>query len=91
MNDVKDFFTAALPWICMGLLLAIFFAKSSRKKKGKESKENYGTEGMALGMCFGTAIVGVDAHKPEHMLDVERYLRARAYLESLNVKVIEEL
>ena len=56
MNDVKDFFTAALPWICMGLLLAIFFAKSSRKKKGKESKENYGTEGMALGMCFGTAI-----------------------------------
>ena len=41
---------------------------------------------------FGcAAIVGVDAHKPEHMLDVERYLRARAYLESLNVKVIEEL
>ena len=38
-----------------------------------------------------TAIVGVDAHKPEHMLDVERYRRAREYLEALNIKVIEEL
>lgn len=38
-----------------------------------------------------TAIVGVDAHKPEHMLDVERYKRAREYLESLNMKVIETI
>lgn len=29
-NDMKDFFTAALPWLCTGLLLAVFFAKSSR-------------------------------------------------------------
>ena len=55
---VLDFFQAALPWICMGLLLAIFFAQSARKKKKKENKknENYSTEGMALGMCFGIAI-----------------------------------
>ncbi len=54
MKDVMDFLTAALPWICMGLLLAIFFAQSTRKKNKKN--DNYGTEGMALGMCFGVAI-----------------------------------
>ena len=56
MKDVMDFLSAALPWISIGLLLAIFFAQSARKKKGDETKENYATEGMALGMCFGTAI-----------------------------------
>ena len=56
MKDMMDFLLAALPWLCIGLLLAIFFARSARKKKGDETKENYATEGMALGMCFGTAI-----------------------------------
>ena len=54
MKELMDFISAALPWICMGLLLAIFFAQSARKKK--DDKKNYGTEGLALGMCFGTAI-----------------------------------
>ena len=56
MNDVMDFLSAALPWICMGLLLAIFFAQSSRRKKNTKVKETYSSEGIALGMCFGTAI-----------------------------------
>ena len=56
MKNVMDFLSAALPWISIGLLLAIFFVRSARKKKGDKTKENYGTEGMALGMCFGTAI-----------------------------------
>lgn len=56
MEEVMSFLTAALPWVCMGLLLAIFFAKSARKKKDNQMKENYSTEGMALGMCFGVAI-----------------------------------
>lgn len=30
MKDFFDFFTAALPWLCTGLLLAVFFAKSFR-------------------------------------------------------------
>ncbi len=54
MKNVMDFLSAALPWICIGLLLAIFFAQSERRKKDKS--ENYGTEGLALGMCFGVAI-----------------------------------
>ena len=53
---VMDFLSAALPWICIGLLLAIFFAQGARKKKDNKKQENYSTEGMALGMCFGTAI-----------------------------------
>ena len=56
MKDIMDFLSAALPWICIGLLLAIFFAQSARKEKNNKKNENYGTEGMALGMCFGTAI-----------------------------------
>ena len=56
MKNVMDFLSAALPWICIGLLLAIFFVKGTRKKKDNKKKENYGTEGMALGMCFGVAI-----------------------------------
>ena len=56
MKNFTDFLSAALPWICIGLLLAIFFAKSTGKKKDHKNKENYSTEGMALGMCFGTAI-----------------------------------
>lgn len=54
MKNVMDFLSAALPWITIGLLLAIFFAQNARRKKDK--KENFGTEGLALGMCFGTAI-----------------------------------
>lgn len=56
MKDVIDFLSAALPWLCMGLLLAVFFARSSQKKKDNEKKDNYGTEGMCFGMCFGTAL-----------------------------------
>lgn len=56
MKNVTDFLSAALPWISMGLLLALFFAQSALKKNGNKKKENYGTEGLALGMCFGVAI-----------------------------------
>ena len=56
MAAVLDFLRAALPWIVMGLLLAVFFARSSGKEKKEETPDNYGTTGMCLGMCFGTAI-----------------------------------
>lgn len=38
-----------------------------------------------------TAIIGVDAHDPQQLLDVERYQRAQAFLESLQMKVIDIL
>ena len=54
MENVFDFLRAALPWMVMGLLLAVFFARSARKKE--EQTADYGTECMCLGMCLGTAI-----------------------------------
>ena len=54
MEAVFDFFRAALPWIGMGLLLAVYFSGSVKNKE--DQSENYGTEGLCLGRCFGTAI-----------------------------------
>ena len=56
MEEVFDFLRAALPWIAVGLLLAVLFARGARKKKKEEQTGDYGTEGMCLGMCLGTAI-----------------------------------
>ena len=56
MEDVFDFLRAALPWVAMGLLLAVLFARSAGKEKKEETPDNYGTTGMCLGMFFGTAI-----------------------------------
>lgn len=56
MGNVIDFLRAAMPWVAMGLLLAVFAAISAGRKKKEKESDNYGTEGMCLGMCFGTAI-----------------------------------
>lgn len=56
MEDIVDFVRAAMPWVAMGLLLAIFCARNAGKKKSEKPTDNYGTEGMCIGMCFGTAI-----------------------------------
>ena len=54
MENVFDFLRTAMPWIAIGLLLAVFFVRGAKKKK--EQTGDYGTEGMCLGMCLGTAI-----------------------------------
>ena len=56
MDNVLAFLRAALPWVVMGLLLAVFFARNTGSKKKEKESDDYGTEGMCLGMCFGTAI-----------------------------------
>ena len=56
MDKFHDFMSAALPWIAMGLLLAVFFARIPHGKKKGAKEEDYGAEGMALGMCFGVAL-----------------------------------
>lgn len=56
MKTAFDFIRAALPWIAIGLLLAVFLARSVKGKKQEEQIGDYGTEGMCLGMCLGTAI-----------------------------------
>ena len=54
---MKDFILAALPWVAIGLCLAIFFARNKKNNKDvKKTVENYGTEGMSVGMCIGVAL-----------------------------------
>lgn len=56
MQNGFDFLHAALPWIAMGLLLAIFSARNASVKKKSQKNGDYGTEGLCLGLCFGSAI-----------------------------------
>ena len=56
---MKAFMMAALPWICIGIAVALFAANHGAVKKAKDSDKEYGnymTEGMCLGMCMGTAL-----------------------------------
>lgn len=52
MKNITLFIHTALPWICIGLLLALFFVN----QKNNKPKENYGSEGMLLGMSMGCAL-----------------------------------
>ncbi len=56
MEHFIAFIGAALPWIAMGLLLAMFFARSAGHRNGKEKLEVYRDEGIAFGMCLGIAL-----------------------------------
>lgn len=47
---MKDFIISALPFIVIGLCLAIICANF------KKNRNTYCSEGMCIGMCFGVAI-----------------------------------
>ena len=58
---MKEFILAALPWICIGIAVALFAANHSAVKKAKDAEKEYGNymaEGMCFGMCVGTALGG---------------------------------
>jgi hypothetical protein len=54
---MKEFAAAALPWIILGIAIAVLAVKvNKRKNDGTEEDETKGdcmSEGMCLGMCFG--------------------------------------
>ncbi|MBO4522422.1 MAG: hypothetical protein J5703_04475 [Methanomicrobium sp.] len=54
MNDIYEFTGAALPWIAIALMLAVFFARCAALKKNGDGE--YDSESMSLGMCFGVAL-----------------------------------
>lgn len=62
MEAVLDFLLAALPWLTIGLVLAVFFARSARnarngkKETDEKPKDDYGILGMCLGMSIGSAL-----------------------------------
>ena len=45
---------AALPWIIIGIAVAVILAFRSHKKD--DEPQNCMTEGMCIGMCLGVAI-----------------------------------
>ena len=51
---MKDFIFAALPFVVVGVCLALLAANHNRIKDSEE--KTYMTEGMCLGMCFGVAL-----------------------------------
>lgn len=54
MDDLFAFVRAALPWVLMGLALAIFFAR--RRNPPQRKGGDRGPEGMCIGMCLGSAL-----------------------------------
>lgn len=69
-HEMTDFLLAALPWVIIGIAIAIIAANFGRKKRklntkeqenldeenlpNKDDKGNYMSVGMCLGMCIGT-------------------------------------
>lgn len=51
---MKDFIFAALPFVVVGICLALLAANQKRIKESEE--KNHMTEGMCIGMCFGVAL-----------------------------------
>lgn len=47
---MKDFILAALPFIIVGLCLAVILANGDHKQN------NYSAEGMCIGMCLGSSL-----------------------------------
>lgn len=70
METVLDFIMAALPWLAIGLMLAIFAVRKNSRKNNPEKEDNYGSEGMALGMCFGTAIASATKQDIGHGISI---------------------
>ena len=46
---MRDFVMAALPWVVIGLAVAVFMANCAQKEDSAKSK----THGMAIGMSVG--------------------------------------
>ena len=69
---MADFLLAALPWVVMGIAVAVMLVNFNRKKselniekqkgtdeensKSTEGENDYMSVGMCLGMCFGSVL-----------------------------------
>lgn len=51
-----EFFRAAMPWVAVGIVLAVLAAKGANRKKDDKSRDNYGTEGMCIGTALGSSL-----------------------------------
>ena len=56
MSSIYVFAGAAMPWIALGLLMAVFCVRASSRKMTQKKKGDYSSERMSIGMCFGVAM-----------------------------------
>lgn len=52
---MKEFMLAALPWICIGIGIALCMVNHATLKKAKEEGDDYDNY-MGIGMCFGMCV-----------------------------------
>lgn len=50
---MKDFAMAALPWVCIGIAIALCAANAGGQK---EEQGSFMVEGMCFGMCVGLSL-----------------------------------
>ena len=53
---MKDFILASLPWIIIGISVAIIIVNNNKLKTKKTSKETYISEGLCLRMSLGVLL-----------------------------------
>ena len=54
---MKEFMMAALPWVVIGLALAVLCAAGIKRRSAQEAQgRNCMEEGMCIGMCVGCAL-----------------------------------
>ena len=65
---MKEFISAALPWVAIGLAIAIILTNAVKRTKSRDennedqaakdqkSAENHMTDGLCIGMCMGVAL-----------------------------------
>ena len=54
-KKLKDFITAALPWIIIGIAIVLLAVNAGKRKKGEKKGADSMSEGMCIGMCIGVA------------------------------------
>ena len=53
---MKDFITMALPWIIIGIAIAVLAVNAGKRKKSGKNADGTMSEGMCIGMCIGVAL-----------------------------------
>ena len=69
MENTFAFLSAALPWIAMALLLAIFFVRETGRKKDQEKQMDYGSEGRGFGRVSWSRNFDSHSHQCRHWYD----------------------
>lgn len=66
-NAILEFVHAALPWVILGVAVAVLCVRRGGQQKQEKSRQDYSGEGMCLGMGLGMLAgmaIGACVEKP---------------------------